>query len=76
MRHYRPACGNPRQLTSEAPATPGAPPYGLAGSLCSFVGAYLAVRFLVRYFETRTLTPFAVYCTLAGLGSLTYLSLT
>jgi undecaprenyl pyrophosphate phosphatase UppP len=25
------------------------------------------VRFLTRYFETRTLTPFAVYRTLAGL---------
>lgn len=48
----------------------------LVGSLCSFVGAYLAVRFLVRYFETRTLTPFAIYCTLAGLGSFAYLTLT
>ena len=24
--------------------------------------AYLAVRFLMRYFETRTLIPFAVWC--------------
>jgi undecaprenyl-diphosphatase len=48
----------------------------LVGSLCSFVGAYLAVRFLVRYFETRTLAPFAIYCTLAGLGSFAYLTLT
>ncbi len=48
----------------------------LAGSLCSFIGAYLAVRFLVRYFETRTLTPFAVYCAVAGLASFTYLALT
>ena len=47
----------------------------LAGSVASFVGAYLAVRFLTRYFETRTLTPFAVYCVLAGLGSLAFLSL-
>jgi undecaprenyl-diphosphatase len=30
----------------------------------------------VRYFQTRTLTPFAIYCTVAGLGSLTYLTLT
>lgn len=28
----------------------------LAGSLCSGAGAYLSVRFLVRYFQTRTLT--------------------
>jgi undecaprenyl-diphosphatase len=42
----------------------------LAGSVASFVAAYLAVRFLTRYFQTRTLTPFAIYCTLAGLASL------
>ncbi|MCV7177919.1 undecaprenyl-diphosphate phosphatase [Mycolicibacterium sphagni] len=47
----------------------------LVGSLASFGAAYLAVRFLTRYFETRTLTPFAVYCTLAGLGSLLWLTL-
>lgn len=47
----------------------------LAGSLCSGVGAYLSVRFLVRYFQTRTLTPFAIYCTIAGLASLAYLTL-
>jgi undecaprenyl-diphosphatase len=45
----------------------------LAGSAASFVAAYLAVRFLTRYFETRTLTPFAIYCTVAGLGSLVWL---
>ncbi|MGH3604459.1 MAG: undecaprenyl-diphosphate phosphatase, partial [Pseudonocardiaceae bacterium] len=28
----------------------------IAGSIASFVSAYLAVRFLTRYFETRTLT--------------------
>jgi undecaprenyl-diphosphatase len=48
----------------------------LAGSLVSGIGAYLAVRFLVRYFETRTLTPFAIYCTVAGLASAAYLSIT
>jgi len=47
----------------------------LAGSLLSGIGAYLSVRFLLRYFQTRTLTPFAVYCTVAGLGSLAYLTL-
>jgi undecaprenyl-diphosphatase len=45
----------------------------LAGSVGSFVAAYLAVRFLTRYFETRTLTPFAIYCTIAGIGSLLWL---
>jgi undecaprenyl-diphosphatase len=48
----------------------------LVGSLVSGIGAYLAVRFLVKYFETRTLTPFAIYCTVAGLASAAYLSLT
>jgi undecaprenyl-diphosphatase len=47
----------------------------LAGSLASGIGAYLAVRFLTRYFTTRTLTPFAVYCGLAGLASLLWLTL-
>jgi undecaprenyl-diphosphatase len=45
----------------------------LAGSIASFVGAYLAVRFLTRYFQTRTLTPFAVYCLLFGTASLLWL---
>jgi undecaprenyl-diphosphatase len=46
----------------------------LAGSIASFVCAYLAVRFLTRYFQTRTLTPFAIYCMLAGAGSLAWLT--
>ncbi|HEY2505805.1 MAG TPA: undecaprenyl-diphosphate phosphatase [Streptosporangiaceae bacterium] len=47
----------------------------LLGSLVSGIGAYLSVRFLVRYFQqARTLTPFAVYCFVAGLGSLLYLT--
>jgi undecaprenyl-diphosphatase len=46
----------------------------LAGSVAAFVAGYIAVRFLTRYFENRTLTPFAVYCALAGLGSLAYLT--
>jgi undecaprenyl-diphosphatase len=40
----------------------------LVGAVCSAVTAYLAVRFLMRFFETRTLTPFAVYCFAAGLA--------
>jgi undecaprenyl-diphosphatase len=45
----------------------------LAGSVASFIAAYLAVRYLTRYFETRTLTPFAIYCTVAGIASLVWL---
>jgi undecaprenyl-diphosphatase len=47
----------------------------LAGSIASFVCAYLAVRFLTRYFETRTLTPFAIYCAVFGAASLAWLTL-
>jgi undecaprenyl-diphosphatase len=46
-----------------------------AGSVASFVTAYLSVRFLTRYFHTRTLTPFAIYCLLAGAASLAWLTL-
>jgi undecaprenyl-diphosphatase len=38
----------------------------LAGSLVAAVAAYLSVRFLTRWFQTRTLTPFAIYCLLVG----------
>jgi undecaprenyl-diphosphatase len=38
----------------------------LVGALCSAATAYLAVRFLMRYFERYTLMPFAVYCFVAG----------
>jgi len=44
----------------------------LAASVCSAVTAYLAVRFLMRFFETNTLTPFAVYCFCAGLAATIY----
>jgi undecaprenyl-diphosphatase len=39
----------------------------LVGSVVAAVAAYLSVRFLTSYFTTRTLTPFAVYCLVAGL---------
>ena len=42
----------------------------LAGALCAGVAAWFSVRFLMRYFETNRLTPFAVYCVIAGLVSL------
>jgi undecaprenyl-diphosphatase len=38
----------------------------LAGSLAAGAAAYLSVRFLVRYFTSRDLTPFAIYCLAAG----------
>lgn len=42
------------------------------GALCSGLTAYLAVKFLMRYFETRTLTPFAIYCLSAGTACAIY----
>jgi undecaprenyl-diphosphatase len=33
----------------------------LVASLCAALTAYLSVRFLMRYFETRTLIPFAIW---------------
>jgi len=46
----------------------------LFGSVLSGIGAYVSVRFLVKYFQTRTLTPFAIYCVVVGLGSAIYLT--
>jgi undecaprenyl-diphosphatase len=46
----------------------------LVGSILSGLGAYLSVRYLVKYFQTRTLTPFAIYCILFGTASIIYLS--
>jgi undecaprenyl-diphosphatase len=34
------------------------------------IAAYLSVRFLVRWFQTRTLTPFAIYCLVFGFLSI------
>jgi undecaprenyl-diphosphatase len=45
------------------------------GAVCSAVTAYLAVRFLMRFFETNRLTPFAIYCTAAGIAASIYLAL-
>ncbi|HVN64529.1 MAG TPA: undecaprenyl-diphosphate phosphatase, partial [Candidatus Binataceae bacterium] len=45
----------------------------LLGAVCAAVAAYFSVKFLTRYFQTRTLTPFAVYCLFAGGLSLAYL---
>ncbi len=47
----------------------------LVGALCSAFTAYLAVKFLMRYFETRTLTPFAIYCLCAGTACAIYFAL-
>ena len=48
----------------------------LVGALCAAVTAYLAVRFLMRFFETNRLTPFAIYCGIAGAASSIYFLVT
>lgn len=40
----------------------------LIGALTAGIAAYFSVKFLTKYFETKTLTPFAVYCTVVGLS--------
>jgi undecaprenyl-diphosphatase len=47
----------------------------LLGSVLSGIGAYVSVRFLMKYFQTRTLTPFAIYCFAFGLLSVIYLGI-
>ena len=42
----------------------------LAGTLAAVVTSALAIVFLLRYFKTRTLIPFAVYSLLFGVASL------
>jgi len=44
----------------------------LVAALGAALTAYLAVRFLMRFFETKTLVPFAVYCFCAGVAASLY----
>ncbi len=48
----------------------GIRPQAAVGAICAGAAAYLSVSFLVRFFETRTLTPFAVYCLVVGIVSI------
>jgi len=47
----------------------------LVGSLFAGVTAYLTVRFLERYFRTRTLMPFAIYSLVVGVAMILYTTL-
>ncbi len=42
----------------------------IAGSIAAAATSLFAVVFLSRYFRTRTLTPFAIYCIVVGLISI------
>ncbi len=39
----------------------------LVGALVAGVAAFVSVKFLTKYFKTKTLTPFATYCLVVGL---------
>lgn len=49
------------------PLGDGIRPQILAGSVAAFVTAYLSVRFLVRYFRSGSLVPFAAFCLVFGI---------
>src|SRR3954447_17438177 len=38
----------------------------LVGALCAGLTTFFAVKFLLRFFETNRLTPFGIYCIVAG----------
>jgi undecaprenyl-diphosphatase len=38
----------------------------IAGAICAAITAFLSVRFLVKYFQTKTMMPFAIYCLIGG----------
>jgi undecaprenyl-diphosphatase len=40
----------------------------LVGAICAAITTYVAVRFLLRFFETNRLTPFGIYCLGMGVG--------
>jgi undecaprenyl-diphosphatase len=40
----------------------------LVGALAAAFSTYFAVRFLLRFFQTNRLTPFGIYCIVAGIA--------
>jgi undecaprenyl-diphosphatase len=48
-------------------------PITIAAALVAGVVAYLSIRFLMRYFQTKRLDPFGYYCIVFGLFSLVIL---
>jgi len=38
----------------------------LIGALCALVASYISVRFLTKWFTTKTLKPFGIYCLVFG----------
>jgi undecaprenyl-diphosphatase len=46
----------------------------VVAAICAGIAAWVSVKFLVRYFQTKTLWPFGVYCLLAGTACAIYFS--
>jgi len=44
----------------------------VVGAIFAGIAAYISVRFLSRYFETKTLWPFGAYCLVAGIALTIY----
>ena len=44
----------------------------VVAAVAAGITAFFTVRFLTRYFKTRTLTPFAIYCVVFGLAMVIY----
>ena len=42
----------------------------LVGSICAAVSAFIAIRFLMRFFQSRNLAPFGIYCLVVGVASI------
>jgi undecaprenyl-diphosphatase len=48
------------------PAGDGVRGQALVGALAAAFTTYLAVKFLLKFFETNRLTPFGIYCIVMG----------
>ncbi len=46
--------------------------YAILGGVLAGIAAYVSVRFLMRYFQTNRLNPFAWYCLVAGFLAFLY----
>ena len=42
----------------------------LVGGIAAAIAAFISVKFLMKYFETKTLNPFAIYCAVFGVAML------
>jgi undecaprenyl-diphosphatase len=38
----------------------------IAGTITAFIATFISVTYLVKYFKTNSLRPFALYCLLVG----------